>query len=131
MPKHDGLGTDDRKDLQDWWKPAIQLDEEPAIAVCQLDAAGHLAPQNNQLMSERCIFSLKPVCGSGAVVCSSFLLFAAIIAAFRQKLHLSSCADLRIQLWDGLSTYPIDLVSSRCPSPHPSFFPEPRAGHGY
>jgi hypothetical protein len=38
------------------------------------------------------------VSGSGAVVCSWFLLFAAIIAAFRQKFHLSSCPDFRDRL---------------------------------
>src|ERR1035437_7845602 len=39
-----------------------------------------------------------PVCGSGAVVCSLSLLFAAIFAAFRQKLHLSTCSVLPSQL---------------------------------
>jgi hypothetical protein len=34
--------------------------EEPAIAVCEFDAPTQLAPQNNQLMSERGIFGLKP-----------------------------------------------------------------------
>ena len=36
---------------------------------------------------------------SGGLVCSWSLLFAAIIAAFRQKLHLSPCADLRDRLY--------------------------------
>ena len=36
------------------------LDEEPAIAVCELGAPAQLAPQNDQLMSEHGIFSLKP-----------------------------------------------------------------------
>jgi signal transduction histidine kinase len=39
------------------------------------------------------------VCGSGAVVCSWSLLFAAIIAVVRQKFHLSSCADFRGRLF--------------------------------
>ena len=39
---------------------SIQLDEEPAIAVCEFDAPAQLASQNDQLMSERGIFSLKP-----------------------------------------------------------------------
>src|SRR5258708_924659 len=60
MPTNQRLGTDDREDLQDRWKPAIQLDEEPAIAVCEFDAPAQLAPQNDQLMSERGIFGLKP-----------------------------------------------------------------------
>ena len=36
------------------------LDEEPAIAVCEFDTPAQLAPQNDQLMSEHGIFSLKP-----------------------------------------------------------------------
>src|SRR5664280_2154126 len=39
-----------------------------------------------------------PVSGSGAVVCSWSLLFAAIIAGVRQKLHLSTCSNLRGRL---------------------------------
>jgi hypothetical protein len=34
--------------------------EEPAISVREPGPAGHLAPQNDQLMSERSILSLKP-----------------------------------------------------------------------
>jgi hypothetical protein len=60
MPTNQRLGTDDREDLQDGWKPAIWLDEEPAIAVCEFDAPAQLALQNDQLMSEHSIFSLKP-----------------------------------------------------------------------
>jgi hypothetical protein len=41
-----------------------------------------------------------PVCGSGAVVCSLFLLIRRhSVPAVRQKLHLSSCADFRSRLW--------------------------------
>ena len=39
---------------------SVKLDEEPAINVCELDAATLLAPQNNQLMAEHRILSLKP-----------------------------------------------------------------------
>src|ERR1035441_10005021 len=60
MPTHQCLGTDDRENLQDRRKPPIQLDEEPAIAVCELDTATQLAPQNNQLMSKHRVLSLKP-----------------------------------------------------------------------
>src|ERR1039457_6347787 len=60
MPTHKGFGTDDRENLQDRRKPPIQLDEEPAIAVCELDTATQLAPQNNQLMSKHRVLSLKP-----------------------------------------------------------------------
>jgi hypothetical protein len=38
MPTHERLGPDDREDLQDRWKPPIQLDKEPAIMVRELDA---------------------------------------------------------------------------------------------
>src|SRR6202011_1084489 len=60
MPTHEGRGTDNRENRQDRWKPAIQLDEEPTIVVREPDAATKRAPQNNQLMSERGILSLKP-----------------------------------------------------------------------
>src|SRR6202011_4519578 len=60
MPTHEGRGTDNRENRQDRWKPAIQLDEEPTIVVREPDAAAKRAPQNNQLMSERGILSLKP-----------------------------------------------------------------------
>src|SRR5450830_919491 len=59
MPTHERLGTDNREDLQDRRKPAIPLDKEPAIGVCEPDPALHLAPQNDQLMSKCCIFSFK------------------------------------------------------------------------
>src|SRR5258708_7237015 len=52
MPTDQRLGTDDREDRQDRWKPAI--------TVCEFDAPAQLAPQNDQLMSERGIFGLKP-----------------------------------------------------------------------
>jgi hypothetical protein len=50
----------DPHDLQDRRKPSIPLEEEPAIVVREPRPAGHLAPQNDQLMSERSILSLKP-----------------------------------------------------------------------
>jgi hypothetical protein len=60
MPTHKRLGPDDRKNLQDRRAPSIQLDQESAIAVRKSDSPLHLAPQDDQLMSERCIFCLKP-----------------------------------------------------------------------
>ncbi len=59
MPTHERLGPDDREDLQDRWRPSIQLDEEPAIIVREPDATMQLTPQNNQLMSERRILCFK------------------------------------------------------------------------
>jgi hypothetical protein len=37
MPAHQGLGPDDDDRLENRWKSAIQLDEEQAIAVRELD----------------------------------------------------------------------------------------------
>src|SRR5580693_8284805 len=43
-----------------------------------------------------------PVCGSGGVVCSWFLLIRGnSVPVVRQKLHLSSCADCRDRLYHG------------------------------
>ena len=52
MPTHERFGLDDRDGVEDRGKPSIQLDEEPAIAVRQLDPAPQLAPQHGQLTSE-------------------------------------------------------------------------------
>ncbi|MCA6113166.1 hypothetical protein [Bradyrhizobium cenepequi] len=59
MPPHERLGPDDREDLQDRWKPAIELNEEPAIIAREPDATMQLTPQDNQLMSERRILCFK------------------------------------------------------------------------
>src|SRR6476660_3773763 len=60
MPVDERLGADDCKNLKDRREPAIKLDKEPAIAVCESNTATQLAPQNNQLMSKRCVLSFKP-----------------------------------------------------------------------
>jgi hypothetical protein len=60
MPTHERLGLDDREDLQDRWKPAIQLNEEPAIMVRDPDATMQPPPQDNQLMSKHHIPWFKP-----------------------------------------------------------------------
>src|SRR5664279_1296913 len=59
MPTHERLRLDDREDLQNRRKPAIQLDKKPAVVVRQPDSALHLTPQNDQLMSENRILCLK------------------------------------------------------------------------
>lgn|SRR5437764_12126809 len=41
-------------------KPAIQLDEKPAIGVCQKDLAPALTAQNDQLLPERIVLGLQP-----------------------------------------------------------------------
>jgi hypothetical protein len=60
MPTHQRLGTDDRENLQDRRKPAIQLDKEPAIIGREPDATTQPTPQDHQLMSKHRILSLKP-----------------------------------------------------------------------
>ena len=45
MPSHERLRLDNCDDLQNRWKPAIQLDKEPAVAVREPDPALHLTPQ--------------------------------------------------------------------------------------
>jgi hypothetical protein len=59
MPAHQRLGPDGCHCLHDRWKPPIQLKEEQAIAVRELDPTAHLALKHDQLMSERSILSLK------------------------------------------------------------------------
>jgi len=60
MPTHQRLGTDDRENLQDRWKPSIELDQEPTIIVREPHPAPHPTPQNDQLMAERRILGFKP-----------------------------------------------------------------------
>jgi hypothetical protein len=60
VPTHERLGPHDFESLQDGWKPAIQLDKEPAIMVREPDATLQLAPQDNQLMSKHRVLSFKP-----------------------------------------------------------------------
>ena len=59
MPTHEGLGADDRDDLQDRWKPSIQLDQEQAIPTREVNTTAHRPPQHDQLMSERSVLCLK------------------------------------------------------------------------
>jgi hypothetical protein len=59
VPAHDGFRPDDHHGLEDRWKPAIELDEEQAIAVSELDPATHLALQHDQLMPKRGILCFK------------------------------------------------------------------------
>jgi hypothetical protein len=50
-----------RRRETDRGKPAIHLNEEPAIVVRKMGSASHLPPQNDQLMSKCRILSLKPL----------------------------------------------------------------------
>jgi hypothetical protein len=41
MPTDKGLRPDDRDGSEDRWEPSIQLDQEQAIPICELDATPH------------------------------------------------------------------------------------------
>ncbi len=60
MPTHQRFRLDNRHDLHDRRKPAIHLNEEPAIIVRKVGSASHLPLQNDQLMSKYGILNLKP-----------------------------------------------------------------------
>src|ERR1700738_5491404 len=60
VPTHERLGPDDCENLQDRRKPAIQLNQEPAIMVREPDATRQPTPHDNQLMSKHRVLSLKP-----------------------------------------------------------------------
>src|ERR1700686_3708615 len=59
-PTHERLGPDDCENLQDFWKPAIQLDKEPAIMVREPDATMQPTLQDIQLMSQHSVLSFNP-----------------------------------------------------------------------
>jgi hypothetical protein len=60
VPTHERLGPNDCENLQDWRKPAIQLDKEPSIMVREPDATMPPAFQDNQLMSKHRVLNFKP-----------------------------------------------------------------------
>src|SRR5215472_14840132 len=60
VPTHERLGPDDCESPQDCWKPAVQLDKEPAIMVREPDAPMQPAPQDNQLMSKHRVLGFEP-----------------------------------------------------------------------
>ena len=59
MPTDKGLRSDDRDGLQDRWKPSIQMDQEQAIPVREVDTTTRFPLQHDQLMSERRVLCLK------------------------------------------------------------------------
>ena len=61
MPTHESLGPDDRDGPEDRWEPSIQLDQEQAIPIRELNATTHPPLQHNQLMSERRVLCRKSV----------------------------------------------------------------------
>jgi hypothetical protein len=59
MPPQERLGPDDGENPQDCWKPAIQLNEEPAVMVREPNATTLPAPQDHQLMSKHRVLGFK------------------------------------------------------------------------
>src|SRR6202171_6768092 len=60
MPAYQRIGSNNHESRKGRRKPAIELNEEPAVVVSETSPALQLAPQDHQLMSERSILSLKP-----------------------------------------------------------------------
>jgi hypothetical protein len=60
VPTRERLGPDDGENLQDRWEPAIQLDKEPAIMVCELNATTQPTLQDIQLVSKHRVLGFKP-----------------------------------------------------------------------
>ena len=63
MPADEGLGADDRDRLEHRWKPSIQLDQEQAIRVREVNTTTHPPLQHDQLMSDHRVFCLKSALG--------------------------------------------------------------------
>jgi hypothetical protein len=59
MPMHYRVGLDDRDGAEDRRKPSIQLHKEPAVAAHESHPDPQFASQHDQLMSQRCVLSLK------------------------------------------------------------------------
>ena len=45
MPADEGLGAGNRDGIEDRWKPSIQLDEEQAVPIREVDTTAHLSLQ--------------------------------------------------------------------------------------
>jgi hypothetical protein len=60
MPTYERLGTDNREDLQDRWKPAIYLDKDTGDRCPLTGAATDSTPQGSQLISQGRVLCLKP-----------------------------------------------------------------------
>src|SRR6202022_742563 len=60
MPTYQRFGSNNHKNRKDRREPAIELTEEPAAVVRETSPTLQLTPQDDQLMSERGILSLKP-----------------------------------------------------------------------
>src|SRR5262245_38348486 len=51
--------VDKRDGVQDRWEPAVELEEDPAITVGQLDAAAYFPLQHNDVLPKRGILERK------------------------------------------------------------------------
>src|SRR5262245_41105022 len=60
MPTNDRLGPDNRNCLQDRREPPVQLDEEQAIGIREMNATSYLTPQHGHLTPERGVLRCKP-----------------------------------------------------------------------
>src|SRR5512133_549029 len=60
MPTNQRLGPNDVNDLENGREPAIQLDEEKAVAIGQPNPAPALPLQHDQLLPQRRDLSLEP-----------------------------------------------------------------------
>src|SRR6202171_4352015 len=60
MPMYQRIGSNNHESRKDRRKPAIELNEEPAVVVSETSRALQLAPQDHQLMSEHRVLSFKP-----------------------------------------------------------------------
>ena len=60
MPPNQRLGPNDVNDLEIGREPAIQLDEEKAVAIGQPNPAPALSLQHDQLLPQRRDLSLEP-----------------------------------------------------------------------
>ena len=50
VPAHERLGAKGRDGFEDGWKPTIQLNEEQAIAVRELEPTAYLPLKHDQLL---------------------------------------------------------------------------------
>ncbi len=68
MPAHQRLGLNVCNDLEDRREQPVELHEQPTVAIGQLGFALSLPPQDNELLSKRCVVRFKelsPIFGDG------------------------------------------------------------------
>jgi hypothetical protein len=60
MPTYQRFGSNNHDNRKDRRKPAIELNEEPAVIIREKSAALQLTPQDHQLMLKHRVHSFKP-----------------------------------------------------------------------